>query len=85
MAGLPRTVNDNPAVNRQQSFLAVVSAFAVGEELLGGGEQMLFPILDEGRMHAEAAGVFVDGFVAFECSKCYLSLERRCPTSVWLS
>lgn len=34
---------------------------AVGKDLLGGGEQVLFPILDESGVDAELAGQFVDG------------------------
>jgi hypothetical protein len=49
---------------------------SVSEDLLSGGEQVLLPILDENRMHAELRGQFVDGLVAFKGGKCYLSLER---------
>jgi hypothetical protein len=50
---------------------------AAGEDLFSGGEQVLLPILDEGRMHAERGGQFVDSLVSFECGERHLSLERR--------
>jgi hypothetical protein len=55
----------------------VVGLDAVGEDLLGGTQQVFFPVLDERRMDAKLPGQFVDGLVSLECSECYLSLERR--------
>src|SRR2546423_2482125 len=51
---------------------------AVAEQLLGAGQELLLPGVDQGGVDAVLAGQFVDRPVPLEGRQSHLSLERRC-------
>src|SRR5262249_3046738 len=50
---------------------------AIAEDLLGAGEQLLLPAVDQGRVDLVLAGQLVDGAVSLEGGQSHLSLECR--------
>src|SRR5437762_13925389 len=50
---------------------------AVLEDLVGPGEQLLLPAVDQGRVDPVLAGQLVDGLVPLERRQGHLSLESR--------